>query len=128
MFGGEQEGSHRVWQYGREVAVSKFDDFSDVVLKGAKDLAKNSFGGFVAEAANDTQAFLDKAQADLQRWVKLLANGKLTKQDFSDLVQAKKALAEIHALTQAGITLTKVERFRSALITLVIDSAFDVFL
>jgi hypothetical protein len=108
--------------------VSKFDDFSDVVLKGAKDLAKNSFGGFVAEAANDTQAFLDKAQADLQRWVKLLANGKLTKQDFSDLVQAKKALAEIHALTQAGITLTKVERFRSALITLVIDSAFDVFL
>ena len=128
MSGGEQEGSHHVWQYGREVAMSRFDDFADAVLKGAKDLAKNSFGGFVDEAANDAQAFLDKAQADLQRWAKLLANGKLTKEDFSDLVQAKKALAEIHALTQAGITLTKIERFRSDLINLVIDSAFDIFL
>jgi hypothetical protein len=108
--------------------MSKFNEFSDTVLKGAKGLAKNSFGGFVDETAKDTQAFLDKVQADLQRWTKLLANGKLTKEDFRDLVQAKKALAEIRALTQAGITLVKIERFRSDLINLVIDSAFDVFL
>lgn len=108
--------------------MSKFDDLSNAVLKGAKDLAKKNFGGFVDETAKDTQAFLDKAQADLQRWTKLLANGKLTKEDFRDLVQAKKALAEIRALTQAGVTLTKLERFRSDLINLVVDSAFDVFL
>jgi hypothetical protein len=108
--------------------MSKFDDFSDAVLKGAKGLAKKTFSGLVDEAEKDAQAFLDKAQADLQRWTKLLANGKLTKQDFGDLVQAKEALAEIRALTEAGITLTKIERFRSDLINLVIDSAFDVFL
>ncbi len=108
--------------------MTKADEFSNAVRKGAKDLAKNSFGEFVDEAAKDAQAFLDKAQSDLQRWTKLLANGKLTEQDFRDLVQAKKALAEIRALTQAGVTLTKIERFRSDLINLVIDSAFDVFL
>src|SRR5574341_1137787 len=128
MFGGEQEGSQHVWEYGRELAVSKFDEFSDAVLKGAKDLAKKALSGFVDKAERDTKSFLTKAKGDLERWTKLLANGKLTEQDFRDLVQAKKALAEIRALTQAGVTLAKIERFRSGLINLVIDSAFDVFL
>jgi hypothetical protein len=110
------------------MTMSKFDEFLDAILKGAKDLAKDFFEGFVEEAENDAKAFLEKTQADLQRWTKLLASKKITEQDFSDLVQAKKALAEIHMLTQAGIGLTKLERFRSGLINLVIDTAFDFFL
>jgi hypothetical protein len=65
---------------------------------------------------------------DLQRWTVLLAQGHIVEQDFSDLVQAKKALAEIHMLRQAGIAMIKLERFRTGFINLVIDTAFKVFL
>ncbi len=107
--------------------METFDDFLEALKAGAKELAKNIFDGFEAEAIEDTSAFLEKTKQDLQRWTKLLAQGSLSEQDFTDLVQAKKALAEIHALRQKGIALTKLERFRSGLINLVIDTAFDMF-
>jgi hypothetical protein len=108
--------------------MSKFDEFVEAVLSGSKDLAKNIFDGFEENAKEDANAFLKKAEVDLKRWTKLLAAKKLTERDFSDLVHAKKALAEIHALTQAGVALTRLERFRSGLIDLVIDTAFKVFI
>ncbi len=108
--------------------ADKFDAFIDAVLEGAKVLAKDSLHGYQSQAAKDAKAFLKKAEADLKRWTKLLASGELTEQDFRDLVQAKEALAEIHALTQAGIALAELERFRSGLIELVVDKAFEVFL
>lgn len=108
--------------------MAKFDDFLAGIKDGSKVLAKEVFAGFEAQAREDASAFLEKAQDDLRRWTLLLAEGSLTEQDFSDLVQAKKALAEMHALRQTGVALTKVERFRSGFITLVIDTAFNVFL
>jgi hypothetical protein len=108
--------------------MASFDDFMEAIKDGAKDLAKDIFHGFENEARDDAKAFLEKTKQDIQRWTKLLAQGDLTEQDFSDLIQAKKALAEIHALRQTGVALTKLERFRSGLINLVIDTAFDLFL
>lgn len=108
--------------------MSKFDDFIDAVLNGARELAKASFKDLVNEATEDTKAFLEKSKADIQRWTELLAEGKLTQQEFADLIQAKKAVAEIHALTQAGVGLASLERFRTGLIDLVIDTAFKIFL
>lgn len=108
--------------------MSKFDEFVDAVLNGVKDLAKQAFDGFEDSAKEDAKAFLEKSEADLKRWTKLLAVKEITERDFADLVNAKKALAEIHALTQAGVALTKLERFRSGLIDLVIDTAFKVFI
>jgi len=108
--------------------MSKFDDFVAGVKDGAQGLAENLFKEFKDSAVDDTQAFLKKADTDLQRWTRLLAAKKINEQDFSDLVHAKKALAEMHALTKAGIALTKLERFRSGLIDLVVDTAFKVFL
>jgi hypothetical protein len=108
--------------------ANKFDDFVDAVLKGTEGLAKHIFNGFETQAKEDAKAFIKKTEIDLRRWIKLLVEKKITEQDFGDLVQAKKALAEIHALTQAGIALTKLERFRNDLINLVIDKAFEIFL
>jgi len=108
--------------------MRKFNDFVEGVKEGAQGLAENLFKEFKDSALDDTQTFLKKAETDLQRWTKLLAAKKINEQDFSDLVHAKKALAEMHALTVAGTGLAKVERFRSALIDLVVDTAFKVFL
>jgi len=115
-------------QFRGEPTMSKFDDFVDVVLSGAKDLAKEVFDGLEDNAKVDAKAFLDKAKSDLKRWTELLAAKEITERDFADLVKAKKALAEIHGLTQAGVALARLERFRSGLIDLVIDTAFKIFL
>ena len=108
--------------------MSKFDQFSESVMAGSKALAKEVFGGFEENAKADARAFLERAESDLRRWTALLATGEITERDFADLVLAKKTLADIYSLTQAGLALTQLERFRSGMIDLVIDSAFDVFM
>ena len=107
--------------------MSKFDEFRDAVITGAEALAKRSLKDLVNEATADSKAFLEKSADDMQRWAGLLAAKQLTKQDFTDLVQAKKAVAEMHALTRAGLALSAIERFRTGLINLVIDTAFKIF-
>ena len=108
--------------------MSSFNQFLDAVKSGSKDLARDVFDGFEDQALEDTKAYLENSKQDLQRWTNLLAQGELTKQDFEDLVKAKKALLQIHSLTQAGIALAKLDQFRSRFITMVVNTAFGVFL
>jgi len=110
------------------VTRSKYDEFVGAVKTGARSLAKDALDGFSEQLAADSQAFLDKIKDDLRRWTDQLALKKIDEEDFRDLVQAKAALAEIRALRECGVELTRLERFRSSLIELVINSAFDVFL
>ncbi len=91
-------------------------------------LVADTIQDFSQAATKDGQAFLKKARADLERWTKALARGRLSKADFEWLVQGKKDLAEMEALKQAGLGLVRVDQFRSSLIDLVIGTAFKVFL
>ncbi len=105
-----------------------FDDFTKALGSGAKDLATDSFADFQSDANADATAFIGKIKDDLERWTGLLSSKAISEQDFSDLVHAKKALIEIHRLSRTGVTLARLERFRTALINLVVHTAFDVFL
>jgi hypothetical protein len=107
--------------------MSKFDDYLSAVRDGAKELAKELFSELGENAKKDTQAFLESAKEDLERWTKLVAEGKLVKQDLSDLVEAKKALLEMRALREAGVFAATLERFRSGVLALVVDKAFSIF-
>ena len=53
-----------------------------------------------------------------------LQAGQLTQDDFTDLVNGDKDLAKLDAITQAGLALEQVQRFRDALVNLVINAAF----
>ena len=108
--------------------MANFEDFIDALKEGAKELARETFDGFEDQAKQDAEDFVERSKEDLKRWTKLLAQGDINEQDFSDLVLAKKALAEMFALRQAGLTLIKLEKFRKGFINLVVDTAFDVFL
>lgn len=108
--------------------MASFEDFKKAILTESEYLARDIFGGFVNEAANDTLAFMIKAGQDLQRWINLLEKGEITEEDFADLVQAKKALFEIHNLKQAGVACVNLERFKAKLIDLINNTAFDLFL
>lgn len=105
-----------------------FDDFISDVVSGAKNFARQNLKDFVAQAEGDSRDFLTKSRAELQKWTAQLAKGQITKEMFENLVQGEKDLAEMHALTEAGVALATLQRFRDKLIDLVIDAAFNRFL
>jgi hypothetical protein len=102
--------------------------FLDVLEKRLAELAEQQWAAYRDAAITDGTAFVDKTKADLVRWAQLLASGALSKDDFAWLLQGKKDLAQLEALEQAGLSCARLEEFRNALVGLVIDTAFSVFL
>jgi len=108
--------------------MANFDSFIDVVKDGIGDLAKETLKSAIEQAKDDAEAFLKRSANDLKRWTGMLATGELSKDEFESLVKGLKALAKMHALTQAGISIARINRFRNAVINLVLNAAFDTFL
>jgi len=108
--------------------MSLFDTFLADVGSGAKGLAQQTLQGFVAQAQGDTSDFLNQQKQNLNDWTVALAQNQMSKDEFTDLALGLKDLAQMHALTEAGIAAASVQRFRDALIQLVIDTAFKTFL
>ena len=106
----------------------QFDEFVDLVTIGTKDLAKNTLRGYKEEALSDAKTFLETSKDDAKRWAKLLKLGELTQEDFEWLILSKKDVVELKLLKDTGLAAVRIERFKNALINLVIDTAFDVFL
>lgn len=107
--------------------MADFNDFWESIKKGLVEVAEKNWKEFREAAEKDGNAFFDKTKEDLRRWTKLLAQGDLSQDDFEWLVASKKDLAEMEALKQAGLALVRLERFQNAVISLVVDTAFETF-
>jgi hypothetical protein len=107
--------------------MADFAHFLEELTGKLAALAAQQWTAYRDAAISDGTAFVEKTRADLERWSQLLANGALTKDDFAWLVQGKKDLAELVALKQAGLALVRLDQFRTALVNLMIDTAFSVF-
>ena len=110
----------------RRTAMSQFSDFTKAVESGAKTLARSTLKEFLTQAQSDVNDFLANERANLQKWTKQLANGELTRTEFKSLVRGERDLAQLLALTNAGVATAKLQRFRDGLIDLVISSAFKI--
>ena len=108
--------------------MGSFEDFASAVIRGSEGLAQETLNGFIVQARGDTSDFLNQSTQRLQEWSTQLGQGQMTKDEFADLVGGLKDLATMRALTQAGIAAANVQRFRNAVIKLVIDTAFKTFL
>ncbi len=104
-------------------------NFQDV-FNGLKDnivtLAKISFKTLAAQAEQDGKQLLDDIKDKLQHWADLLAQGKLTPEDFELLVLSQKDLVAMAALREAGLTAIKAEQFRDSVINMVVDTITHV--
>lgn len=77
------------------------------------------------QAEADAKAFTSGSGDALRLWGDALAQGRITKEDFEYLVGGQKDLAKMHALKAVGVTQARLERFRTGLISLIVNSAFE---
>jgi hypothetical protein len=107
--------------------MSAWDAFIAAVATGAASAARTALNGFEAEASADAKAFIAQAKTDFETWTTQVANGTLAKQDLADFIAADIALAQMTALTQAGIAASDIDRLRDALVDVIVNAAFTAF-
>lgn len=108
--------------------MPSFDDFLAELKEEVKELVEKSWKDLKEAAIHDAEAFLFKAEGDLRRWTQLLATGALTSQDFEFLLGAKKEVAELGALEQAGLAQVQLDRFMNGVVGAIINAATKIFL
>jgi hypothetical protein len=106
--------------------MASFDTngFVQAVLTNASNLAATLFKTYVGQAEADTQAFVQAAKDGIARAALLYQQGQIDKEDFEDLIQGKKDLAEMHALKQAGLASAAIDTFVNGVIQIAINAAF----
>jgi hypothetical protein len=100
-------------------------DFQQVLQslkQGITTLAANELKDYVAAATSDGLAILQGLRDDLENWTIELANGELSKADFTDLVLGQKDELELIALKQAGLTQIAADRFKQATFSLITNT------
>ena len=104
----------------------KWNDFLDAISDGVEELAKNTLKGFVSEAKADAQSFADFSRDKVELWARAVAEGKIDRDDFEFLMSGLKSLAKLHTLTAKGIAAKRLDDFRQGLISLFINTVFDL--
>jgi hypothetical protein len=86
----------------------------------AKDTVKENWQA----AVQDGKDIVDKNEEKLQKWLTMLNQGQLDKEEFEFLCGGLKNLAEMEALKQVGLKAAQIDKFRTELFTLIIDTGF----
>ena len=88
------------------------------------NLAQATTKEYVSDAKKDAQALINSTKKNVINWAELLADGKLTTEDFEWLMFGQKDLVAMSALKQAGLAQIRIEGFKQGVIGIIIDSVF----
>jgi hypothetical protein len=89
---------------------------------GIVDLAKSTLKEHVSQATKDGKDLLLLIKDDLIRWTEELANGEITKAEFELLLIGQKDLVKMTALKQTGLTLARIDEFKTGIFNLIIET------
>ena len=95
-----------------------FYELKDKIVGLAKSEAKE----FGDAAVDDGTAWLQKSKENLKEWTLALTDGKIDGEFFGWLVASQLKIAEMKLLTQTGIGLIKIEKFKDAVKHIVVDT------
>lgn len=88
----------------------------------AEDLGRNYAKGVVKDGTDFAKRFKDR----IERRITLLANGKLTKDEFEWLMKAEKNLVELKSIEKKGLAVVQLNEIRDAIIDTLIGAAFKM--
>lgn len=96
------------------------------VEKQIAELAKTSFQNYASQAQKDGTSFLIAIEKDMNRWVGLLEANEISPADFKDLILGQQELFRLVALKQAGLAAIQADRFKHAVLNLLINTTLSV--
>lgn len=100
------------------------DSFLDDVKDQIATFAQEQVTDYVNDAKADGVALVTAMKANLETWTEQLLTGQLTKDDYEFLVGGQQDLAEMAALTQAGLTKQRIQTIRDGIIHIIVQAAF----
>ena len=98
------------------------------VLEDLKNYAKAKFKKEAPELYDYINTFLLKNAVDIERWRKLVKQGKLKSEEFSWLLKSRRDFLELKFLELAGYYLVNAEKARDELMEMIIKSALSLIL
>lgn len=99
-----------------------FKTISDDVLS----LAQSSTKEYLKQAKKDGQNLIDSTKQNVITWADLVAEGKLSTEDFEWLMFRQKDLVVMSALKEAGLAQIRIEAFKQGVIGIIIDNVFHL--
>ena len=99
------------------------NDIKSNIAQQAATLATTLVTGFVNQAVQDGNAFLQQTENDIATWLHDLQQHNITQKNFESLVRGEKDLAQMHALKQAGLGQVAIDTFINGFIQIVINVA-----
>ena len=108
--------------------MKTFMEFWAQVLANVETFAADKWNELKEDAVEDSKKFLTEVKDDVQRWISLLAEGKLTSDDLGWLIKGKRDLAELLFLKQKGLTKPDLDKFFEGLLETILSTAFKLIL
>lgn len=88
-------------------------------------LAKEKVQDLAAEASSDGTSLLHIMEDDLKKYTQQLADGEIDQDQFKLMLLGDKDLAEMSALTEAGLAQAKADEFRTEVFNLIVNTALS---
>jgi hypothetical protein len=108
--------------------MKTFMEFWVQLLLNVESFAAEKWNELKQDAIEDSKKFLTDVKDDVQRWISLLAEGKLTSDDLLWLIKGKRDQAELLFLKQKGLTKPDLDKFFEGLLETIISTAFKLIL
>ncbi len=106
--------------------MDDFNKFLDILIAKLTDIAEAAAVDIKDALIQDGVSFAEKSRERLQRWAALVAEEKLTTDEFKYLLEAQKDLAKMEALKQKGLAQIRIDKLRNSLINAVLESVIQV--
>ena len=104
------------------MAAIDFSELFDTMKSGVVELAKGTLKDYASQATEEGQNALNEMKEDIQSWSRELANGDLGVEDVKFLLAGRKELTGMKALEQLGVAQIQLDKFKSGLMSLIIES------
>ena len=98
------------------------------LLVNVESFAAEKWNELKDDAVEDAKKFLTEVKDDVQRWIPLLAEGKLTSDDLLWLIKGKRDLAQLLYLKEKGLTKPDLDKFFEGLLQTIISTAFKIII
>jgi hypothetical protein len=108
--------------------MKTFVDFWIQLLTNVESFAADKWNELKDDAVEDSKKFLTEVKDDVQRWISLLAEGKLTTDDLGWLIKGKREVAQLLFLKQKGLAQPDLDKFFEGLLETIISTAFKLIL